>query len=107
MLYVLIVHHVLGRRRKLLVPLDDFVHRVQKVLLRYRLLAGSDREHSRLRAHRSQLRSRGVGAQPRHQLVPDVSVHVHGLGVDAEDVRPPFQVRKAELNLERVLFLNK
>lgn len=86
---LLVVHHILGRRRELLVPLDDLVHGVQKVFLRDGLFPRANRKHARLRAHRPQLRARGVGAQSCYQFVPDVSVHVHGLGVNAKDVSPP------------------
>jgi hypothetical protein len=51
--------------RALLSPLDDFLNRVEHVLLADRLAARSDREHAGLGANAPQLGTGRVGAEPR------------------------------------------
>mmetsp|Transcript_46775 Transcript_46775/g.105792 ORF Transcript_46775/g.105792 Transcript_46775/m.105792 type:complete len:217 (-) Transcript_46775:851-1501(-) len=95
----LVVDHVLGRGGKLLVALDDLLDRVEEVLLGDGLPPRTDGEHAGLGAHAPELGARGVGAEAREELVPDVPVHRHGLGVDLEDVRAALEVGEAELHL--------
>jgi hypothetical protein len=61
--------------------------------------AGANREHSGLCANAAQFGARRVRAQPRQELVANVAVDRHGLGVDLQDVRPSFQIRQTELDL--------
>ena len=87
----------LTRAAELAVALDHLVDRLDEVLLRHGLPARANGKHARLGAHAVQLRPRGRRAQPRQQLVADVLVDRHGLGVDAQDVHATRQVRQAEL----------
>ena len=94
----LIILHVLRRRIELQIALDDLVHRRQKVLLRRHLAPRPDGEHARLCRHAAQLRARRVGAQARDELPPDVALHRHALGVDAQDVGAPVEIGQRELD---------
>mmetsp|Transcript_26420 Transcript_26420/g.82369 ORF Transcript_26420/g.82369 Transcript_26420/m.82369 type:complete len:205 (+) Transcript_26420:486-1100(+) len=96
---MLVVNHVLRRGAELVVPLDDLVDGVEHVLLGDALAARADGEHARLGADAAQLGTRSVRAKPRDELVADVAVHAHGLGVDLEDVRAALEVGQPELDL--------
>ena len=76
------------------------LHSVQHVLLGDGLASRADREHAGLRAHRPDLRARGVRAQACQELVPDTLVHVHAFAVDRENVLATLQIRQAELHLQ-------
>ena len=73
-LSILIINHVLGSRRKLLVSLNDLVYRVQKVLLRDTLSSRTDGEHTRFGADGSELCTGSVGAKSGEKLISDVSI---------------------------------
>ena len=76
----------------------DLVDSIQEVLLGHRLSASSDGKHASLSAHRPHVCACGVGAQPGEQLEPDVSLAVHGAGVDLENLGARLQVRQAEFD---------
>lgn len=58
-----IVDHVLRGGTEFLVPLDDFVHSIKKVLFCHRLPPCSDRVHPSLRAHTPYVSSSRVGTK--------------------------------------------
>ena len=93
--------HVLGRGAELPLRLDDLVDGLQEVLLADALAPGADGKHARFRAHRPQLRTSGAGAQARQQLIADVLVDGHGLGVDLQDLNAPGKVGQAKLRQEK------
>lgn len=93
-----VVDHIFACCAELLVALDHLVDRLDQVLLSYGLAAVPDREHPCFRAHRAQLRPSRVRAETSQQLVTDPLLHRHSLRVDLENMHPPLQVRKSELN---------
>jgi hypothetical protein len=95
----LVIGHVSWSGRELGIRLDNFVDRLQEVLLRGHFPPGPDGKHARLGAHATDLRARRVGAQPRQQFESDVALDAHGPRVDLEDVRAPLQVGQPELHL--------
>ena len=66
----LVVSHVLGCRRELLVTLDDLVDAVEEIFFGHALPASPDGIHARLCAHRAQFRSSGVRTQPGEEFEP-------------------------------------
>jgi len=61
----LVVHHVLGCGRELGVSLDHLVDRLEHVFLCDLLAARTDRIHPCLSAHRAEIGTSAIGAQPR------------------------------------------
>ncbi len=95
----LIILHISRRGIKFQIPLDDLIHRRQKVFLRRHLPPCPNGKHPGLRSNAPQLRPRAVRTQPTDQLPPDIPLDGHALRVDPQDVRSAFQVWKGEFNL--------
>ncbi|GMR51339.1 hypothetical protein PMAYCL1PPCAC_21534, partial [Pristionchus mayeri] len=95
----LVVRQISRSGGELGVALDDLVDCLEEVLLGGDLPAGTNREHARLRAHRTDLRTCGVGAETCQQIVSDVALDAHLFSVDLEDVRTSGKIWQRELDL--------
>mmetsp|Transcript_2555 Transcript_2555/g.5383 ORF Transcript_2555/g.5383 Transcript_2555/m.5383 type:complete len:258 (+) Transcript_2555:150-923(+) len=96
---LLIVHHVLGCGTEFLVSLDDLVDALEKILFRHTLAPRPNRKHARLGANTVQFGTRGIRTQSCNEFEPNVSIAVHALRMNLENVPPSLQIGQSEFDL--------